>query len=273
MTPRAQTDGTTAGPRFTFLGTGTSQGVPIIGCDCPVCRSDDPRNRRLRSSLLVEDDDFRLLVDITPDFRTQALRAGFRRLDAIVITHPHVDHLFGLDDIRAFNDLQGEPIPLWGSAWTLEVIRDAFGYIFRDGPAGTTRPRLAPREIAGPWTLGPFQVTPLPVRHGPAEIYGFGIAARNGARLVYIPDCNEIPEATFAQIGRPEVMILDALRPAPHPTHFSLPQSLDALRRIAAPRSFITHLTHRLEHAATQAALPPGIFVPYDGWRETLTAN
>lgn len=252
--------------RLTFLGTGTSHGVPAIGCECAVCRSDDPRNRRMRSSLYVcGTDGSAILVDITPEFRLQALAVGLRRVDAVLLTHAHADHIMGMDDLRRINELQNGPVPVYGSDETLAVVRRTFAYVFDPGPPGPTCPRLDLRPFnAAPLQFGPLRATALPCRHGPFEIHGF-LFEEAGARAAYFPDCNHLPEATLERLGDLDVMILDGLRPQPHPTHFSLSESIAALRRIGARHSFITHICHLLDHEPTARAMPAGIGVPWDG--------
>lgn len=252
--------------RLTFLGTGTSHGVPAIGCDCDVCRSPNPHNQRDRSSLYVQTAAGEaVIVDATPEFRRQCLRSGVRRIDAVLLTHAHADHIMGLDDLRRFNELQGGPVPVYGSEATLAVVRRAFAYAFECEPAGPTRPemnlcRFPPCAI---W-IGTLRITPLPCRHGPFHIHGFLFEA-DRQRAAYFPDCNHLPPSTLNELRSLDVMILDGLRHEPHPTHFSLAESVEMLRIIGARRSFITHLCHKLDHDATQRELSPDIKVPWDG--------
>lgn len=251
--------------RLTFLGTGTSQGIPIIGCDCDVCRSEDPRDRRLRSSIHVEHAGFHLQVDAPPEFRLQALAAQLTAVDAVLITHTHADHIFGLDDLRQFNALRGgAAIPVYAAPPDVAHLRKVFAYMFKPAEPGTTRPRIELRAVEAPFALGPFRVTPLPVWHGAEMILGYRLDA-DGCAVAYAPDCSGIPDETMRLLEKLDVMVLDALRPTPHPTHLSLPESLALLRRIGARRSFITHLCHRLGHAATQRAVPGDVTVPWDG--------
>lgn len=250
--------------KLTFLGTGTSQGIPVIGCDCAVCKSPDPRDHRMRSSIHVEHEGFHIQVDTPPEFRLQALAAEVPRVDAVLITHTHADHIFGMDDLRQFNALQGGPIPVFGAVADLRHLRTVFDYMFRNAPAGTTRPRVELKAVERPFSLGPFRVVPLPVRHGPDMILAWRLEAGDRA-LAYAPDCSAIPDETLKQLSGLDVMILDALRPTPHPTHLSLPESLALLARIGARRSFITHVCHRLRHGEVSRALPSGVLVPWDG--------
>ncbi|MCX7819206.1 MAG: MBL fold metallo-hydrolase [Kiritimatiellae bacterium] len=252
--------------RVTFLGTGTSHGVPAIGCDCTVCRSPDPRNQRDRSSLYVQAiSGDAVVVDATPEFRRQCLRCDVRRVDAVLLTHAHADHIMGLDDLRRFNELQGGPVPIFGAEATLAVVRRAFAYAFEREPIGPTRPALTLCPFPdGIIQIGPLHITPLPCRHGPFEIHGF-LFESGGRRAAYFPDCNQLPDSTLARLSDLDLMILDGLRDEPHPTHFTLSESVEMLRRIGARRSFITHICHALEHETTCRRLPPGIEVPWDG--------
>ena len=250
--------------KLTFLGTGTSQGIPVIGCPCAVCHSEDPRDRRLRSSIHVESDGFHLQVDTPPEFRLQVLAADILRVDALFVTHTHADHIFGLDDVRGFTDRQRAPIPVYGSSSCMEHLRCVFSYIFDPPIPGTSRPHIELHPIEGAVLSGPFRVVPLPVEHGPDTVYGYRLDAA-GRALAYIPDCHHIPPSTLEQLSSLDVMILDALRPSPHPTHLSLPESLALLARIGARRSFVTHLCHRLGHAETERQLPSGVEIPWDG--------
>lgn len=252
--------------RLTFLGTGTSHGVPMIGCDCPVCRSPDPRNRRMRSSVIVRSDEGgAILADVSPEFRFQALANDIRRVDAVVLTHSHADHIMGMDDLRRINELQNGAVPIHGDEGVLRDIRRTFAYAFESGPPGPTRPSFDLRPFTGAPIEAPgLTATPLPCRHGPFAIHGF-LFEGGGRKIGYFPDCNGLPEATQARLRGIDVMILDGLRPQGHPTHFSLSESVAMLQSIGARRSFITHLCHRLDHDETQRALPPGIEVPWDG--------
>ncbi|MGI6495534.1 MAG: MBL fold metallo-hydrolase [Kiritimatiellia bacterium] len=259
--------------KLTFLGTGTSVGVPMIGCDCPVCHSTDPRNRRRRSCLLVSTGALRVVVDTPPDFREQALGIGLRRLDAVLISHCHADHVMGFDDVRRFNTLQGDAvIPAYAVPETLAGMRRIFNYIDTAPIAGFYRPLVDFREIAGPFEIrtfdgapGTLRATPLPVVHGTGAMTGFRLEA-DGASAAYISDCSAIPPETMDLLRDLDVMVLDALRPSrPHATHLTTESSLELLRKIGAKRSWMTHLCHEVDHATLSARLPPGIEPAYDG--------
>jgi phosphoribosyl 1,2-cyclic phosphate phosphodiesterase len=248
--------------RVRFLGTGTSHGVPMIGCDCEVCRSTDPRDTRSRPSIALEwDDGFRVLVDTTPDLRAQALRFDLRRVDAILFTHAHADHVMGLDEVRRYNMISKSPMPVFGDARTLREVRRTFAYIFEsDAPKGGGVPDLRLFPIAGPFCLGPGVVQPVPIQHGPWEILGFRVGA-----FAYLTDCSGIPDASMTLLTGLDCLVLDALRRRPHPTHFTLEQSIVMARRIGARRTFFTHMAHDLGHEATCAALPAGMALAHDG--------
>ncbi len=247
-----------------FLGTGTSLGVPMIGCDCPVCLSPDPRNRRRRSSLYVTAGTTRLLIDTPPDFRDQALTFGLRRVDAVLFTHAHADHILGLDDIRRFNTLQNASIPAYTVPEILDEVRRVFAYIGRPVQPGLYRPKIEFRPVETTFQVGEIAVTPLDVSHGDARTVGYLLEWR-GRRVGYFPDCHHMPAATLQALRGVQVMILDTLRYRPHPTHLCVAESVELLQAIAAPHAYVMHLCHDLEHARLETELPPGIGVGYDG--------
>ena len=253
---------------LTFLGTGTSTGIPMIGCDCPVCRSADPRNRRRRSCLYVKTERTAFVIDTPPDFREQMIDAKIDRLDAVVFTHAHADHIFGFDDVRRFNTLAGNAVlPAYGDPVTLAHIQRIFDYI-KTTPdrQGLFRPLIEFRPATGPFEIGDVRLTPLEIEHG-AKMTGYVIES-GGARAGYVCDCHRIPEKSLAQLGGLDVMILDTLRRnPPHPTHLCLPEALQLLARIGAKRAFLTHMGHDFDHAELASELPPGIAPGYDGLR------
>ena len=252
---------------FLFLGTGTSHGVPMIGCDCAVCRSTDPRDNRLRPSIYVEcDNGQRILVDTTPDFRQQALRHDIRRVDAVVYTHAHADHVLGLDELRRFNHMTHQPVPLYGEKRTLEQIKQTFAYAFdADARAGGGVPNLTMHVIdASPFTIGGQEIVPVPVRHGTWTIFGYRFG-----RFAYLTDCNAIPDSSRPLLENLDVLVLDALRHRPHPTHFTVAQAIEAAKAIGAKQTYLTHICHDLGHAETSAKLPDGVALAYDGQRVT----
>jgi phosphoribosyl 1,2-cyclic phosphate phosphodiesterase len=247
--------------RVTFLGTGTSHGVPSIGCRCATCRSTDPRDNRLRPSVFIEALGAAVLVDAGPDLRQQALRHHIARVDAIVFTHGHADHILGMDDVRRFNALMNGPMPCYGDASTLGDIRKMFSYVFDPAaPKGGGLPQLELRPISGPFSIGSLALRPVPLWHGRKPILGF----RCGA-FAYLTDCSALADEAWPLLERLDVLVLDALRERPHPTHFSLGEAIDAASRIAARRTYFTHMCHDLPHEATNARLPDGMALAFDG--------
>ena len=255
-----------------FLGTGTSVGVPMIGCHCPVCSSSDPRNSRRRTSLYVSTDDAAFLIDTSPDLRQQALDFGIERVDAVLFTHAHADHVLGLDDIRRFNTIKGGVIPVYGDPVTLEDVRRVFHYIgSKPSAEGLYRPLVDFVPVEGPFNLGKVMVTPLDVRHG-RKMTGY-LLGYAGLRIGYVPDCAAMPDETVKALEGVDVMILDALRYRPHPAHLCLDQALTLLERIGASRSYLIHLCHDMDHATLEAGLPPSVLVSYDGLRLRLAGT
>lgn len=261
--------------KITVLGSGTSQGVPAIGCDCRVCRSEDPKDRRTRPSILIElppagseasgasytRDVRSILVDTSTDLRSQALVNHIRRVDAILFTHTHADHVFGLDDVRSFNQMQRASIPCYASAATAAGLRQMFGYIF-EPPAqkGGGLPQIALFNIGGPFTLGGAEIVPVRVMHGRLPVLGFRIGS-----FAYLTDCNAIPDESWPLLDGVRTVILDALRHRPHSTHFSVAEAVDVVRRLGTERAYFTHICHDLPHVETCAQLPDGVELAYDG--------
>jgi phosphoribosyl 1,2-cyclic phosphate phosphodiesterase len=246
---------------ITFLGTGTSHGVPMIGCTCATCVSADPRDTRLRPSIYIQSAGARVLVDAGPDLRQQALVHRISRVDAILFTHGHADHILGIDDVRRFNALMQGPMPCYGDAATLADIRATFGYVFAPPAAkGGGLPQLDLREISGPFTVADLDILPVPLFHGDRPILGFRFG-----NVAYLTDCNRLADAAWEMLTGLDVLVLDALRDRPHPTHFSLSEAIDAARRIGATRTFFTHMCHDLAHESTNARLPPGMALAHDG--------
>ncbi|MEI7767358.1 MAG: MBL fold metallo-hydrolase [Phycisphaerae bacterium] len=243
------------------LGSGTSAGVPMIGCHCPVCRSPDPRDRRNRCALAIRYGPHTILVDTPPELRLQAVTHGVDRIDAIVMTHAHADHIFGLDDVRRFNTILGAPLPLYANAETLTIIQRCFGYAFTkpDFP-GVYRPELVPELIQGPFDLLGRHWLPVPMVHGRTLVYGYRIG-----NFAYCTDCNEIPATSRALLKGLDVLILGALRPQPHPAHLSFAQALELVAELQPRRTWFTHLSHDLRHAEIEADLPESVRVSYDG--------
>jgi phosphoribosyl 1,2-cyclic phosphate phosphodiesterase len=239
----------------------------MIGCACATCRSDDPRDRRWRPSVLVTlDDGTRVLVDTATDLRAQALRFGVTRVDAILFTHSHADHILGLDDVRRFNVLQKRAVPCYADARTIDDLRATFRYMFDAAtPRGGGVPQLDLHTIDGPFELAGQAIRPVPVLHGARVILGFRIG-----RFAYLTDCSAIPDASWPLLAGLDTLVLDALRDRPHPTHFTVAQAVEAATRIAARRTFFTHICHDLPHEATCARLPAGMSLAYDGLELTV---
>lgn len=247
--------------KITVLGSGTSMGVPTIGCHCDVCSSADPRDNRLRPSILVSYGGHNVLIDTTPDFRAQALRAGIEHLDAVLYTHEHADHIMGLDDVRPFNFRQREGIPIYAAPGTMEVIQRCFRYIWDGEYKQSNVPKLERRLLNGaPVDLFGVKFLPVPVLHGSHGIYGFRFG-----NAAYLTDHSEVPEASMELLRGLDVLFLDALRLKPHPTHSTVDRSLAIGEKLGARRVFFTHICHDLSHARTESRLPAHVRLAYDG--------
>ncbi len=245
---------------ITFLGTGTSQGVPVVGCSCAVCASGDARDSRLRSAVLVDAGATRLLIDAGPDLRQQMLRIGNDRLDAVLLTHEHMDHIGGIDDLRAFNYKQRAPMDIHGSIATLEAVRRVYHYAF-DEHRYPGVPELRLHAIDGPFAIGDARIEPFEVLHGAMPVLGFRIGG-----LAYITDAKHIGDEVIARLAGTEVLVLNALRRSEHPTHLNLEQAIEVARRIGPRRALFTHISHLLgAHAEVSAELPAGIELATDG--------
>jgi len=253
---------------LTFLGTGTSQGVPMIGCDCDVCHSSDPRDQRLRSSIYVETPECAWVVDTGTDFRTQALRENIRRLDAVVFTHSHTDHIMGFDDLRRYSYDLGS-IPVYASAETMRDLARVYEFAFNGLNRFPGYLVPVPHIVDGPFQLGETVLTPLPVPHGRSMVNGY-LFSRAGEKLVaYLSDCSAVPDEIVREIAGVRVLIIDALRHKPHPTHLSVKQALEVSARVASSQTLFTHICHELPQSS-EADLPPGVGIAYDGLKLTL---
>jgi len=251
--------------RLTFLGTGTSFGVPQIGCRCPTCTSTDPRDRRTRTAALIETNAKRLLIDTPPELRLQLVAAAVDHVDAVLFTHAHADHVHGIDDLRALSVRQGAILPAYGSRATMAELTAKFPYIFDPAivvPVGTSKPELAAHALEPGKTASIAGVAVLPVSlpHGDHEVFGYRIGP-----VAYLTDVKVIPESAIDALQDLEVLVLNALLSRPHPLHLSVPEAVAAAQRVGARRTFFTHLTHENTHAALAAKLPAGIAPAYDG--------
>lgn len=248
--------------RFTVLGTGTSSGVPTIGCTCSTCLSDDPRDKRLRTSLLVQSETTTVVIDTSADFRQQMLTHNIRALDAVVYTHHHFDHISGFDDVRAFNFVQKKSMPIYLLRETLLNLQNVFGYAFgKAEQVGGGLPMVSLNIIdQEPFTIGDITFQPIPLQHGILRVNGYRIG-----NVAYCTDTNFIPEESYQLLNGVEYCILDALRYHPHPTHFTVDEALVAARRIGAKKTYFTHIAHQLHHKTLLQELPPNIEPAYDG--------
>ena len=257
-----------------FLGTGTSQGVPMIACHCPVCTSPDPRNHRTRTSIHVVMDGLHIQVDAAPEFRLQCLRERIERVDLFILTHGHSDHITGMDDLRRFCDLrQGEGLPVYSTAAGLGRISAVYPYAIMDRPLVRGYPafRLNPLPASLELAEGTIQSTLLP--HGSVDTLGLIFTERtSGQRFAYYTDCKSVPPEAMALARGANALVLDGLRPDSHPTHLSIPEAVDVARQIGAGKTALTHLTHLTNHVVTEATLPDGVRLAYDGLRWVMSA-
>jgi len=255
---------------LTFLGTGTSVGVPVIGCDCEVCTSEDPRNNRTRSSVLVRAGNQTLLVDSGPDLRMQALREGLREIDAIIYTHAHLDHVAGFDELRAFCWRRTERLPMHATESCMEILKTMFAWAFSDEVDTIGYVRAGPRIIDGPFFHGDLKVTPLPVEHGAVETIGYLFEVPGARSLAYLPDVKRIPADTRRLLMDVDVLVVDALRTWEHPTHFSLAEALATVEEVRAKETWLTHLSHEYHIDEISKTLPPGVRMAWDGLRISM---
>ena len=245
--------------KITVLGSGTSHGVPVIGCSCSVCTSKNPKNKRTRSSIWIQAEGLSILVDTSTDFRTQAVREGIRTLDLILYTHAHADHIHGLDDIRPL--CRKVPIPVWGSKDTIEEILRRFDYIFRNTQKGGGKPKIDPHIIKdGPIRIGNLKIEPIPLKHGSLDILGYRLGP-----FAYLTDCSGVPGTSMDKLKGIQYVIIDGLRHEPHATHFSVGEAVEVIRELGPEKAYLTHICHSIEHKALAEELPPGIEPAWDG--------
>jgi phosphoribosyl 1,2-cyclic phosphate phosphodiesterase len=250
--------------KVTILGSGTSTGVPMVGCRCNVCRSTDQRDKRTRASLLIENNDRYILVDTSTDLRTQALREGIPTVDAVLFTHSHADHVHGIDDLRGFNFMHRKIIPCFAAAETLASIDSKFSYIFTGKSSHGYYQLLEPTVVSTQFSLFGINITPIPLLHGSMSATGFRFG-----NLAYLTDCSSIPEESLQLLQGLDVLIIDALRHTPHPHHFNIAGAIEAAAVIGATSTYLTHLTHEISHV-DENELPRGIYFAYDGLRFEL---
>ena len=243
-----------------MLGSGTSHGVPMIGCDCEVCTSADPRDKRTRPSIVVALEEGTILVDTAPELRLQAVANGVQRVDAVLFTHTHADHTHGIDDLRTYNMRQGGSIPVYGSPASMKDIRQRFIYIFEPTWLGGGLPVLDLHPVVGPFEVLGHTIVPIVVMHGQLPVYAYRFG-----RFAYVTDCNTIPAESMRQLQGIDTLILDALRHKPHPTHFTISQALAIITELQPRRAYLTHLTHEVIHERVNAELPCGVELAYDG--------
>jgi len=246
--------------KITFLGTGTSQGVPIINCQCPVCTSDDPRNKRLRTSVSVQTDQSVFIIDTTPDLRQQLLKYPLPNLDAVLFTHAHADHIYGIDELRRFNQLQQIRLPVYADPKTLSRLTKIFDYAFGNGQLKLGLPNLKGIEIDGSFSIKDVLIHPIKLLHGSQEILGYRIGD-----LAYCTDVSKIPEESYPLLDDLDILILDALRERSHPSHFSVDEAIDEAGKIKAKQTYFVHMSHKIDHQTRQQTLPSGIKFAYDG--------
>ncbi len=247
--------------KVTFLGTGTSHGIPMIACNCRVCTSVNPKNKRMRTSVLVSSSGLNILIDAPPELRLQCIKNNVTRLDGVLITHPHADHIFGLDDLRRFNVVQRMDMPIYGASKTLDTIRNVFSYVFNNEPDhGGYKPRFALHPIRDRVKVGNLSITPIDAIHGDGEVTGYRFD-----KFAYITDASEIPARSLEKLRDLDVLVLGALRYIPHAKHFSIEQALHVIQRVKPRKAYFTHMCHDIEHEEDNLKLPAGVEFAYDG--------
>lgn len=248
------------GTQITILGCGTSSGIPLLACKCKTCTSKDPRNKRLRASVLIRTGNKNFLIDTSPDLRAQAMQNGFLWIDSVLFTHPHADHVHGIDELRSFNFIMHRPIPCYGNEWTIRTLRTKFDYIFKKTQMGGGKPKIDLRLLEKAKKIYGIKVQPLKLIHGRLPVLGYRIND-----VAYITDCSYIPDQTFRYLKNLDVLVLDCLRPQLHSTHLNVEGSLALAKKIGAKRTYFTHMGHELEYKEFARFLPKGIWPAYDG--------
>lgn len=243
-----------------FLGTGTSHGVPVIGCTCKTCLSDNPKNKRMRSSLFLNVNNTDILIDTSPELRLQMLANNIENVDLVLFTHAHADHIMGFDDIRVINWQKGRPVPCYGQKNTLDKIKEAFDYIFDPPQIGGGIPQVSFHSIDSEFSFQNIPIIPLPVKHGKLDVFGYKIY-----NMAYITDCSYIPESTFELLDDIDLLIIDALRFKEHPTHMNLEQAIQIAEKFDLKKAYFTHISHEIEHEEVNKILPDNIELAYDG--------
>ncbi|TLD43121.1 MAG: Metal-dependent hydrolase of the beta-lactamase superfamily I [Candidatus Jettenia ecosi] len=247
--------------KVTFLGTGTSHGIPMIACNCKVCTSDNPKNKRMRTSVLVHSNSSNILIDAPPELRLQCIKNNVTKLDAVLITHAHADHIFGLDDIRRFNIVQHMDMPIYGAASTLDTIRNVFSYVFNgERDSGGFKPRFSLNVIHDRVKIGNLSVAPVEAIHGDGQVTGYRFE-----KFAYITDVNKIPAESLEKLRGLDVLVLGALRYIPHAKHFSIEQALSVVEKLRPHKAYFTHMCHDIEHEEANRKLPAGVEFAFDG--------
>lgn len=243
-----------------FLGTGTSHGIPVVGCNCKTCTSNNPKNKRMRSSILIQEKNNDILIDTSPELRLQMLANDITNIDLVLFTHAHADHIMGFDDLRVINWLKGESVPCYGNKDTMNKIRNIFDYIFDPLQVGGGIPQVTLNTIKSEFEYNNLLITPLEVKHGKLDVLGFKIK-----NMAYITDCSFIPENTFKKLKNIDLLIIDALRFEEHPTHMNLKEAIEVVKKINPKKAYFTHISHEMEHKETNKKLPENMELAYDG--------